>query len=198
MRRSADNALVARIRELKAEAARETCNVPQPKCGVDPLALVGALRRGLPEDGLLFTDVTVSEHLAEHYRVCQPRTYFNPVDNQAMGWSIPATIGAQRVHYGRTVATLTGGARCADERAGLALLPVRTCPSSSLCSTMRDPSAIADASEAGVFADPQRRSWLSMDYKALAQALGVAYVEVTTHAELDGKIRAAVCHNRPC
>ena len=38
----------------------------------------------------------------------QPRTYFNPIDNQAMGWTIPAAIGAQRVHHGRTVATLTG------------------------------------------------------------------------------------------
>ena len=37
---------------------------------LDPLALVGALRRQLPKDALLFTDVTVSEHLAaEHYRV---------------------------------------------------------------------------------------------------------------------------------
>ena len=67
------------------------------------------MRRCLPEDALLFIDVTVSEHLAaEHYRVTRPRTYFNPVDNQAMGWTIPAAIGAQRVDYGRTVATLTG------------------------------------------------------------------------------------------
>ena len=32
----------------------------------------------------VFVDVTVSEHLAaEAFTVCQPRTYFNPADNQA-------------------------------------------------------------------------------------------------------------------
>ena len=36
-----------------------------------------------------------------------------------------------------------------------------------------------------------------MDYKALAQALGVAYAEVFTHAELDAKVRGAVCHPGP-
>jgi acetolactate synthase-1/2/3 large subunit len=54
--------------------------------GIPPAALVQALRRALPDDGMLFVDVTVSEHIAaEAFRVCQPRTFFNPTDNQAMG-----------------------------------------------------------------------------------------------------------------
>ena len=54
-------------------------------------------------------DVTCAEHwAAEAFTVCQPRTYFNPTDNQAMGWSIPAAIGAQRVHPGRQTVTVTG------------------------------------------------------------------------------------------
>src|SRR5262249_26235428 len=78
-------------------------------CGVDPMALVLALRRFLPEDGMLFVDVTCSEHLAaEGFRVYRPRTYFNPTDNQAMGWSIPASLGAQRAFPDRVVATITG------------------------------------------------------------------------------------------
>jgi acetolactate synthase-1/2/3 large subunit len=51
----------------------------------------------------------VVEHwAAEAYTVVQPRTYFNPTDNQSMGWSIPAALGAQRVMPGRQVATVTG------------------------------------------------------------------------------------------
>jgi len=74
-----------------------------------PLGLIGSIRRNMPDDGMLFVDVTISEHLAaEHYRVCRPRTYFNPTDNQSMGWSIPASLGAQRIHHGKAVATLTG------------------------------------------------------------------------------------------
>src|SRR5690606_4268480 len=37
-----------------------------------------------------------------------PRTYFNPTDNQSMGWSIPAALGAQQVHRDRTVVAVVG------------------------------------------------------------------------------------------
>jgi len=48
-----------------------------------------ALRKCLPDDGMVFVDVTVTEHMAaEAFKVVRPRTYFNPTDNQAMGWSI--------------------------------------------------------------------------------------------------------------
>src|SRR5258708_38232354 len=73
------------------------------------MALVLALRRCLREDALLFMDVSQTEHwAAEAFKTLQPRTYFNPTNNQSMGWSIPASLGAQRVHPGRQVATITG------------------------------------------------------------------------------------------
>ncbi len=197
LRRAADNLLVGRIRELKGESAREVCNVPQPKCGVAPLALIGALRRGLPEDALLFTDVTVSEHLAaEHFQVYKPRTYFNPVDNQAMGWSIPAAIGAQKVHHGRTVATITG-----DGCALMSGLEISTAAREGLPVKF----FVLDDQAYHYMQMLQKPAYLRttatilarMDYKALAQALGVAYTEVVNHAELDARIRGAVCHDGP-
>lgn len=197
VRRSPDQALSVRIRELKAEAAREVCAVTQPKCGVDPLALIGALRRTLPEDALLFSDVTVSEHLAaEFFTVFQPRTYFNPVDNQAMGWSIPAAIGAQKVHGGRVVATLTGdgcGLMSGLEMSTAAreCLPVKF--------------FILDDHAYHYMQMLQKPAYLRttatilarIDYQALAQALGLAYVEIHAQAELEYKIRAALGHNGP-
>ena len=197
VRRPADNALVTRIRDLKADAAKELCNVPPAKCGIDPLALVGALRRALPEDALLFTDVTVSEHLAaEYYRVCQPRTYFNPVDNQAMGWSIPAAIGAQRAHYGRTVATLTG-----DGCALMSALEISTTARENLPVKF----FILDDQAYHYMQMLQKPAYMRTtatilartDYRALAQAFGVAYSEISSLAELDAKVRGAVCHPGP-
>jgi acetolactate synthase-1/2/3 large subunit len=197
LRRPADAALVARIRDLKADAAREVAAVPQPACGVDPLALVGSLRRCLPDDALLFSDVTVSEHLAaEFFRVCQPRTYFNPVDNQAMGWSIPAAIGAQRVHPGRAVATLTG-----DGCALMSGLEIGTAARENLPVKF----FVLDDQAYHYMQMLQKPAYLRttatilarMDYRAMAQAMGVAYSEVASHAELDAKVRGAVCHPGP-
>jgi len=195
--RPANNGLTARIRELKADARRETCDIPQPKCGVDPLALVAALRRVLPEDALLFTDVTATEHIAaEFYQVCKPRTYFNPVDNQAMGWSIPAAIGAQRVHHGKVVATITG-----DGCALMSALELGTSAREHLPVKF----VILDDQSYHYMQMLQKPAYLRttatilarMDYRALAQAMGVAYVEITSHAELEAKLRGAVCHDGP-
>ncbi len=108
LRRPANPHLVESIRVAKASEAKEH-REPVTCCGVSPTALILALRQCMPDDGILYVDVTCSEHLAaEAYRVCQPRTYFNPTDNQSMGWSIPAAIGAQYAYPNRCVATLTG------------------------------------------------------------------------------------------
>jgi acetolactate synthase-1/2/3 large subunit len=151
----------------------------------------------LPEDALLFTDVTVSEHLAaEYFQVYKPRTYANPVDNQAMGWSIPAAIGAQKVHHGRTVATLTG-----DGCALMSGLEMSTAARESLPVKF----FLLDDQAYHYMQMLQKPAYLRttatilarMDYKALAQALGLAYTEVVNQAELDVKIRGAICHDGP-
>jgi acetolactate synthase-1/2/3 large subunit len=197
LRRAEDRWLINHIRTLKTETAKALCNIPQPKCGVDPLAVVAALRKVLPEDALLFTDVSVTEHLAaEHIRVVHPRTYFNPVDNQAMGWSIPAALGAQRVHHGKTVATLTGDgcllmSALEITTAGREHLPVKF--------------VILDDQAYHYMQMLQKPAYLRttatiltrLDYKAMAQAFGVAYTEIAAHAELEAKLRGAACHDGP-
>ena len=197
LRRKVDHHLQGRIKELKAESARETQNIAQPRCGIDPLALVVALRRGLPDDALLFTDVSVSEHLAaEYYRVLKPRTYFNPVDNQSMGWSVPAAIGAQKVNYGRTVVTMTG-----DGCALMSGLEISTAAREGLPVKffILDDQAYHYMQMLQIPAYLRTTATIlaHMDYRALAQALGVAYCEITSQAELDEKIRGAICHDGP-
>jgi acetolactate synthase-1/2/3 large subunit len=106
--RPGDAHLIANIRKWKAADAAEYAKI-YGRCGVDPVAFLLALRRATCEDALVFVDVTVVEHWsAECFTTVQPRTYFNPVDNQSMGWSIPAAMGAQRVMPGRQVVTVTG------------------------------------------------------------------------------------------
>ena len=196
-RRAEDKWLVNHIRALKAEAAKELCNIPQPKCGVDPLAVVAGLRKVLPPDALLFTDVSVTEHLAaEHIVVRNPRTYFNPVDNQAMGWSIPAALGAARVHHGKTVATLTG-----DGCLLMTALEITTAAREHLPVKF----VILDDQAYHYMQMLQKPAYLRttatiltrIDYKALAQAFGVAYTEISSHADLEAKLRGALCHDGP-
>jgi acetolactate synthase-1/2/3 large subunit len=196
LRRPTDGKLLAHIRELKAEDCKRY-NVVEAKCGADPMAFVLALRRGMPEDGLLFVDVTVTEHLAaEAYRVCRPRTYFNPTDNQAMGWSVPAAVGAQRVLPRRTVATLTG-----DGCFLMSAMEVSTAAREGLPVKF----FVLDDQAYHYMQMLQKAAYLRttatilarLDYAALAKAFGVAYMEILSNDRLDENVRAALCHPGP-
>src|SRR5262249_12336243 len=108
LQRPCDRKLPARIAVWKKEERKLQARAYET-CGVDPMHLILALRRHTQPDCLFFVDVALAEHFAaEAFSALQPRTYFNPTDNQAMGWSIPAALGAQKAHPCRQVITLTG------------------------------------------------------------------------------------------
>jgi acetolactate synthase-1/2/3 large subunit len=196
LRRPPDGAMRAHIHRLRCADARDHA-VVHARCGADPMAAVLALRRHLPEDGLLFVDVTISEHLAsEAFRVCQPRTYFNPADNQAMGWSIPAALGAQRACPGRVVATLTG-----DGCFLMSAMEVSTAAREGLPVKV----FVLDDQAYHYMQELQKSAYLRttatilarLDYAALARGLGVAYHEILATDQLDAGIRAALSHPGP-
>src|SRR5262249_8865121 len=62
-RRPPNEHLVANIATLKKVDQQHYCE-PQSKCGVDPMMLVLGLRRVLEPCGLLYVDVTQTEHWA--------------------------------------------------------------------------------------------------------------------------------------
>jgi acetolactate synthase-1/2/3 large subunit len=196
IRRPPAPSLRGQIQARKSAERRELCRVDS-RCAADPMALVLSLRRALPEDGMLFVDVTLSEHFAaEAYTVCRPRTYFNPTDNQAMGWSIPAAIGGQRAFPGRTTATLTGDGcflMSATEisTAGRAGLPVKF--------FVLDDQAYhyMQALQRTAYKRTTATTLARVDYAALAQGFGVAYQEITSTEQLDAGVRAAVSYPGP-
>jgi acetolactate synthase-1/2/3 large subunit len=196
LRRPPDAAMRAHIHKLKCIDLQDHAKV-YAECGADPMALVLALRKHLPEDGLLFVDVTVSEHLAaEAYRPVQPRTYFNPTDNQAMGWSIPAAIGAQRACPGRVVATLTG-----DGCFLMSAMEISTAAREGLPVKffVLDDQAYhyMQALQLPAYLRTTATILARLDYAALAQGLGVNYQEILSNEQLDAGVRAAVCHPGP-
>ena len=148
--------------------------------GADPMQFLLKLRKCLPEDALTFVDVTVSEHLAaEAFAVQKPRTYFNPTDNQAMGWSIPAALGAQKVKPDKKVVTITGDGcfmmtAMEISTAGREHLPVKF--------------FILDDQAYHYMQKLQKAAYLRttatilarMDYSAFAQAMGVGYLEINS------------------
>lgn len=59
-------------------------------------AYVDALRRAIPRDGILSTDMTMMSYVAcGSYPVYEPRTFFFPSGFGTLGFSVPAAIGAK-------------------------------------------------------------------------------------------------------
>jgi acetolactate synthase-1/2/3 large subunit len=197
LQRPADGKLCERIRSAKAEQDREVAAVKHHPCGIDPLATIAALRCHLPKCSMLFTDVSASEHLAaEHYRTETPRSYFNPVDNQAMGWALPAGIGAAKVHTDRTVAVLAGD--------GCLLM---TMP--ELATAARDGIAVKvfvlddhayhymQMLQNAAYKRTTATLLPALDYRALAQGFGVGYREANTLDQLKDAVCGAVATPGP-
>jgi acetolactate synthase-1/2/3 large subunit len=187
---------IARLkaRELQCNATPVSRRKPGPNvpCGVDPMHLVLALRRCCGTDALVFVDVALAEHLAaEAFQTCLPRTYFNPTNNQSMGWSIPAALGAQKVHPGRQVVTITG-----DGCFLMSAMEISTAAREHLPVKffILDDQAYQymQALQKAAYRRTTATILARLDYRSLAHGFGVGYLEITVAEQLDEGIRAAL------
>jgi acetolactate synthase I/II/III large subunit len=196
IRRPCDPRVPAAVARLKAEDFQRHAQV-YAKCGADPMTFLLTLRRLLDKDALTFVDVTQAEHwAAEAFPVWAPRTYFNPTDNQAMGWSVPAAMGAQRAFPCRQVVTVTG-----DGCFLMSAVEISTAAREGLPVKF----FVLDDQAYHYMQTLQKAAYLRttatvlarLDYAALAQAFGVAYQEIRTTADLEPGIRGALCQPGP-
>ncbi|MFO0936051.1 MAG: thiamine pyrophosphate-binding protein [Gemmataceae bacterium] len=195
--RPADPLLCERIQKAKVDHEASLQHIPQNPCGIDPLAVVAALRCHLPADTLLFTDVTASEHLAaEFYRVEHSRTYFNPVDNQAMGWALPAAIGAQRIHGNRTVVALAGDGCFFMAMQELATA-ARDCLPVKLFVLDDHAFHYMQILQKPAYKRTNATLLPKLEYASLAAGLGVSYLEASTNDQLAGVVRGALAQRGP-
>jgi acetolactate synthase-1/2/3 large subunit len=194
--RRPDAALADRIRRWKAEEAKENA-AHYARCGVDPMAFLLALREATRADAQVFVDVTAAEHwAAEAFTVRQPRTYFNPTDNQSMGWSIPAALGAQCAFPGQQTVTVTG-----DGCFLMSAMEISTAAREELPVKffVLDDQAYhyMQALQKQAYRRTTATILARLDYAALAKGLGVGYLEITGPHNLCAGIRTALAYPGP-
>lgn len=196
IRRPPNGKLIGLIGCLKREELKKNSQC-YAKCGCDPMAFVLVLRRCLRPDGLVFVDVTTTEHwAAEAFTVYEPRTYFNPTDNQSMGWSIPAAIGAQRIHRDRQTVTITGDG-CFLMSAMEISTAARECLPVKFFILDDHTYHIMQALQKKAYKRTTATVLASLDYGALARGFGVAYHEMHTNNNLEGEIQGVLCQSGP-
>ncbi|HEX3721514.1 MAG TPA: thiamine pyrophosphate-binding protein, partial [Nitrolancea sp.] len=77
--------------------------------GAEQKPYVDALRRAIPRDGVLVSDMTMMGYVSSgRYPVYEPRTYLFPQGYGTLGFSLPAAIGAKIARPEATVVSIVG------------------------------------------------------------------------------------------
>ncbi len=183
LRRPADPRLAGQIRRDREVDRAENTQV-RITGAVDPMFFFTQLRASLGPDELIFVDVTASTHWAsEAIGVSGPRRYFTPANNQSMGWAIPAALGAQRVRTERTVVSVTG-----DGCFLMSALEMSTAPRAGLPVKffVLDDGAYhyMQMLQEPVFRRTTATELARIDYCGFARAVGLAYNQIITNADI--------------
>lgn len=101
---------VETVLRLKAEARNELSSVTGMGGDLQDMSgIVSSIRRAVPEDGMLFADMTGPAYVAiSEYPAFSPRTFLHPVGFGTLGQAMPAAIGAAVASPGRPVCVMSG------------------------------------------------------------------------------------------
>src|SRR6266513_501305 len=161
------------------------------------LAAVRALREALPSDGVLFTNMTQIAYLGNYaFAAERPGLWFHPSGYGALGYALPAAIGAKIAQPARAVVALAGdfGVQFTLQELMTAVeldlsLPLVVWNNGAL-GQIRDDMRAAGIAPIGVVAR-------NPDFVALAGACGAAGVRVHEAAALAEALRAALARPGP-
>ncbi len=187
----ANTGIHRRIAGHKA-AYRQEWRSHDSKDRVNPVVFFDQLRRALKDDAIIVADDGNHTFLAaELMPIIGARTFLSPSDFNAMGYCVPAVIGARLANPDRQVVGIAG-----DGAFAMTAMELLTAAREELGVVVfvfndGELSQIAQAQYL-----PYRRKTCTVlgkvDYGALARALGTAYVELTGNGEVADAIDRAL------
>ena len=161
------------------------------------LGAVTAIRAGVPATGVVFSDQTQIAYLGNYAYACdRPGSWFHPCGYGALGFALPAALGAKIAQPERAVLAVAGDFGLQFTLAELMTavelelsLPVVVWNNSAL-GQIRDDMKAAGIPPVGVIAR-------NPDFLALARAFGAAGIRAAGPAELTEGIRRAFGRKGP-
>jgi acetolactate synthase-1/2/3 large subunit len=173
------------------EAASSVGGTPWDGPGVHPGWIVNTLRRILPDDAVLCTDAgNFAGWIARGFRFRRPGTFLGPTSG-AMGYGLPAAIGAALVHRDRVVVSVSGDGGFAMTMAEL---------ETAVREGLRVIALVFDNERYGTIRmhqDREDRQAIAtdlgpVDFAAIARACGARGVRVESDAGFESALRQAL------
>jgi acetolactate synthase-1/2/3 large subunit len=162
------------------------------------LDLLGPLRRALPDDAIVSADVTrLAYILMSEFPLDRPRTFLHPAGSVAMGYGIPAALGAKTAAPNRPVVAVVG-----DGCFLMSGMELATAVQERLAVVV---VLINDASLTLIRSTQQRRygeryiavDLRNPDFALFAKAFGVPYWRADTDAAFERALRKALAMEQP-
>jgi len=161
------------------------------------LAVLQALRESLPADGVVFSDMTQIAYLGNYaFPAERPGVWFHPCGYGALGYALPAAIGARVAQPQRPIVALAGdfGAQFTLQDLMTAVELDLTLPfivwNNNALGQIRDDMRAAGIAPIGVVAR-------NPDFVALAHACGAAGARLRDAASLAAALRDALARSGP-
>lgn len=164
--------------------------------GVHPGRVVATLRRVLADDAIITTDAgNFAGWAGRGFRFRKPGTFLGPTSG-SMGYGLPAAIAAALVHRDRPVVALVG-----DGGVAMTMAELET----AVREQARVIVVVFDNERYGTIRMWQERRGTgqgiatelgSVDFAAIARALGARGVRVERDAEFEGVLRQALAEDR--
>jgi acetolactate synthase-1/2/3 large subunit len=197
-------ALVARLQGHRASGQRQAAVAKVRDWCESQIALiqpqqqyVQALRRAIPEDGVLVSELTQVGYLANiAYPVYSPGTYLTPGYQGTLGFGFATAVGAALADPGRVVVSLNGDGGFGWNLQELATV-ARYRP--RLAIVVFEDGAFGNVRriQARVFKREIGTTLCNPDFLALARAFGLPAVAVDSPADLESALRAAFDNGGP-
>lgn len=175
-----------------------TITPPAEAWTLDGLDVAAVLRRALPPDTILAVDVTRAGYIAmARYPMEERRAWLHPAGSVAMGYAIPAGLGALAAQPGRPVVAVVGDGGFQMSALELATavqeeLPLVVIVFNDSCLTLI--KATQERHYPGRYIGVDLRN---PDFGRLAEAFGVQTWRCGTEDELERAVRAALATRRP-
>jgi 5-guanidino-2-oxopentanoate decarboxylase len=161
------------------------------------LAVLRSLRAILSADGVVFTDMTQIAYLGNYaFPVDRPGVWFHPSGYGALGYALPAAIGARIAQPQRPVVALAGdfGAQFTLQDLMTAVELELTVPfiiwNNDALGQIRDDMQAAGIAPIGVVGR-------NPDFVALAQACGASGARIPDAASLEAELASALARRGP-
>jgi acetolactate synthase-1/2/3 large subunit len=180
--------------QIAAQKAARMAKLPDsnPDAKIHPARLLYQLRNVLERDTIVVTDCGNHQLWAiSDYPVLEPGTFVTPSDYQAMGFGIPAAIGAALAKPRQRVVCL-----CGDGGFLMSCMELMTAVRHELDLIV----VVFNDGALGLIKNLQQRSFgrdssvdlPSLDYQRYAQSVGVKYFELATESDLNKQLGKVV------